>query len=565
MPIRKKALYFSPVRRNYDDFSSLLDRQEWITADGPGVWSGRDLALNFDLTENVDDVLERISGHYYNMLVLDCRLIPGLEGDIPGTEEGLRAVLDALAREASRERAYPFARIVVLVGEEETARVDELIFNLGERHVGGCIRDLSLSPHVSGDAAEEARDLLISRFWDFCRDALLEQRSGKKAICAAGGGITGIYYELGVLKCLDDAFDRAISSFDMYYGISAGAIVTGLMVNGISLDDMMANLGGVKQDWPEKLRLSWRQLNVRELPRRLLMAHQDFASYLVDAFKGSADLSLFSAIWAYERALGPMFDNGDLEIFMRQLFKERGCTNRFADLDCRLYVGATDQDTREHVLFGDGDFKDVPISKAIQASSAAHPFFRSVRIKGRYYTDGIVTRTSNMKSAISKGADLIFIVDPFLPAVSSTPGFNASHGNLWVVEQDIKTLAFTRFSMVREEVLRRNPQVNAYTFLPSNRMRRLMSQNPFIAQNFHPIVCEAYRSTFRRLRQLEYKMAGELARHGITLDLERVAHKVESLRSSRKPDVRSILDPIAKPKSPKSAKKVKKSKKGRAA
>jgi NTE family protein len=194
------------------------------------------------------------------------------------------------------------------------------------------------------------------------------------------------------------------------------------------------------------------------------------------------------------------------------------------------------------VLFGDEDLDHVPISQAIQASAAVHPFFPSVEIEGRFYTDGVVTRTSNMTTAIRKGADLVFVADPFVPLISEEPGFNARHGNLWIIEQDFKTVAFTRFRRISEQVLKQNSHVSAYAFVPSNRMRRLMSQNPFVARNFHPIVCEAYRSTARRLHQMKYRLKGDLAAHRIELDLDLVNYRVEALRSARKADVRILLN-----------------------
>ncbi len=220
-----------------------------------------------------------------------------------------------------------------------------------------------------------------------------------------------------------------------------------------------------------------------------------------------------------------------------------GQTNDFRELGPELYIGATDQDRREAVLFGDVGFDDVSISRAVQASAAMHPFFPSVEIGGRFYTDGIVTRTSNLRAAIDYGADLVFVIDPFVPLISEEPGFNRSHGNMWVVEQDYKTMSYTRFSQARKELQRTNPDVNTYNFVPSNRMRRLMGKhNPFISRNFHPIVCEAYRGTYRRLKQLEYKMRGELASHNINLDLGPVEEKVAMLRQAKQPDVKLLLD-----------------------
>jgi predicted acylesterase/phospholipase RssA len=255
------------------------------------------------------------------------------------------------------------------------------------------------------------------------------------------------------------------------------------------------------------------------------------------------ELSVASVFGLYAVLLGPLFDNRQFEKAMCRLFRQSGGTNDFRELGPELYIGATDQDRREHVLFGELGMDDVPISTAVQASAAMHPFFPSVEIKGRHYTDGIVTRTSNLRSAIDHGADLVFVVDPFLPLISDEPGFNARHGNMWIVEQDYKTMSFTRFARAREELLRSDPHVNTYSFVPSNRMRRHMAkQNPFISRNFHRIVCEAYKGTYRRLAKLEYKIRGELASHQITLDLGPVEERIERLRESRRPDVSILLD-----------------------
>jgi predicted acylesterase/phospholipase RssA len=258
--------------------------------------------------------------------------------------------------------------------------------------------------------------------------------------------------------------------------------------------------------------------------------------------KGEDELSVTSLMGAWAVALGPLFDNTEFELVLRKLFTSEGRTNDFRRLDRRLYVGATDQDRRVPVLFGSDGFDHVPISRAVQASTAMHPFFPSVEIDGRRYTDGIVTRTSNLRDAVDRGADLVFVVDPFVPIVSEEPGFNAGHGNMWIMEQDYKTLSYTRFEQARNEILRRNSRVSVYTFVPSNHMRRLMSaQNPFVSRNFHPIVCEAYRSTFRRLQKVAYKLAGELRSHGIALDLEPVEEKVRALADARTLDVKLLM------------------------
>ena len=541
----KTALYVAPLAHTFVDLCGSVAREPWMQSqhDAEGcTWQGRDLALRMDLVTGPAAAVERLHQHYYNLVIVDCRHLPHHEADAEAQEACLSTFLDALTAERDRERRYPLARVAVLVGDADEDRVDRLIFAMGERHVGACLRDLSLSPRLVGKHAAAARSRLIEQFWQFCHHALVARRTGKKAISAAGGGISGIYYELGVLKCLDDVLDVGARDFDMYLGISAGAVVLGGLANGVHIDEINANIGDIGGEWPYPLGLRWRHLNVGELPKRLMLAQRDLGAYLVRMLRRQADFSVSSIVGAYAAMLGPMFDNTEVERFLREVFTQPGRVNSFRSLTRELYIGATDQDSREHVIFGTEGNDDVPISLAIQASAAAHPFFPSVLINGRYYTDGMVTRTSNLKAAIEYGADLVFIIDPFVPLISEEAGFNARHGNLWLIEQDYKTVAYTRFEQVSEEVLRASPHVNAYTFVPSNRMRALMGQNPFAARNFHPIVCEAYLSTYRRLRQLEYKLRGDLLAHGMVLDFTVAQARVQKLLEAPKADARLLIN-----------------------
>jgi predicted acylesterase/phospholipase RssA len=542
----RTALVFSPRRKCADDLFDILAGQPWIrelASENGRVFRGKGLSLQLESVSSAEAALAHLAHTYCNLVVVDCRHMPGCTASPARQEKAVFSFLDTLRREHDRERRYPFRRIVVLVGDPDEARADRLVFAMGEKHVGACLRDASLSARFGGERPEAERDRFAEALWTLCNNLLLERRRGSTAINLAGGGISGIYYELGVLKCLDDALSIDVRDFDLYYGISAGAVVAAGLANGYSVDDLLHKLGRVDRSWPYRLQLGLRHLNVGELPKRLLLVQREMRRYLLRMVKGEDDLSVTSLLGAWGVALGPLFDNTEFEQVLRKLLASPGHTNDFRGLSRRLFIGATDQDQRESVLFGSDGFDHVPISKAIQASAAMHPFFPSVEIDGRFYTDGIVTRTSNLRNAIDRGADLVFVVDPFVPLITDEPGFNAGHGNMWIMEQDYKTMSFTRYEQARNEILRRNQRVSVYTFVPSNRMRRLMSeQNPFVSRNFDLIVCEAYRSTFRRLRRVEYKIRGELHSHGIALDLEPVEEKVRLLADARTPTVRMLID-----------------------
>ncbi|MEP0774983.1 MAG: patatin-like phospholipase family protein [Acidobacteriota bacterium] len=503
---------------------------------------GKGLTLRIEVVRSAAEALDLLRQEYYNLLIVDCRNPGGGDHEVAAREGEVNGFLEALRREPDRERRYPFRRIVALVGDADPSRADRVIFAMGERHVGACVRDRSFTHAHTPEQQEQARRRFVAELWDLCRRTLTEKRRGKRAICAAGGGLSGLYYELGVLKCLHDASDLDVGTFDMYFGISAGALVTAGLATGFTIDELIAKFGGLDRGWPYRLRLEWRHLNLAEVPRRLLLAQKALLEYVSRLARNEDELSVAAILGTYGNLLGPIFDNRPLEEGVRRLLSSPGHSNDFRQLPRPLYIGATDQDRREHVLFGDVGWDDVPISKAIQASTAMHPFFPSVEIKGRYFTDGIVTRTSNLRAAIDKGADLIIVVDPFVPLITDRPGSNARMGNMWVMEQDYKTMSFTRYEQARNEILRRSSKISVYTFVPSNRMRHLMSnQNPFVARNFHAIVCQAYSSTFRRLKVLEYKLAGELASHGLTFDLGPVAAKVAALSAAPRPDAALLL------------------------
>src|SRR5262249_1024538 len=64
--------------------------------------------------------------------------------------------------------------------------------------------------------------------------ALASQARGKVALCLAGGGIEGVFYELGALRALS-YFLPELSLFDLDIpcGITAGAVLAAFLANGL--------------------------------------------------------------------------------------------------------------------------------------------------------------------------------------------------------------------------------------------------------------------------------------------------------------------------------------------
>ena len=483
---------------------------------GPGA------AFDLELVTDAAQAVARTQESYYALTLIDARPI-GVDPD--RAELLVAGFLDGQRAERDRERQFRRDRVIALAGGDDD-RVERFLFAVGQRRIGGVVRDRVRN----GDAGAG----FFAELWGRCRQARAPQQ-GRKALCAAGGGVTGVYYELGVLKCLDDAFGNfSVHDFDLFFGISAGAIVASLVANRIPIEELLQKVDpDVRGGFDLDVRL--RHLTVTDLPRRMITTLDHLRRYGGRVAAGEEPLSLTAALSQLAALIGPFFRASDKERQLSEILAEPGRSNDFRQLPRRLYIGATDQDSREHVLFGAAPFQHVPISRAVQASAAIHPFMAPVEIDGRYYTDGFVTRTTNIAAAVELGADLIFIIDPFLPLISEAPGFNAEHSVFWVLIQDYKTVAYTRYEKVSNTLLDTNPGIACYSFLPSNRMRRLMASNPIATANYDAIVTQAYASTYRRLLRMEYKLGPELAEHGIQLDLAPVARRVRAIDASPAP------------------------------
>ena len=538
--IDKRILYVGPTMAHFEDLVSGLAGAvgcEAETSAAARVVVCRHVQMCFAGTTEVEEALRLLRTGYFNLVMVDAR---GAVGRQPDPARAM-ALLDGMEQAPDVEARYGFHRVVVLVSGMGGDGVDQLIAAFGARRVGRVIRDASDGPCLDGPAAPHRNPAFFRLVADEAMRIMLASRRGKRALCASGGGITGIYFEMGVLKCLSDCLTPSLSeAFDMFFGISAGAVVTGFMANGYSIDEAMGAVAGVRGLRLPPTTLSvfrFEHIDFRGFGWRMVTITRQIGAVLRQALRGRRKVSLESLMIDYSDLLGPPFHGDGFEAMLRRAFEAPGATNDFRRLRKPLYIGATDQDARTHVLFGEDGHDDVPISKAIQASLSINPAFRAAPIQGRYYEDGAVTRTSHFVEAIQKGADLVLIIDPFVPYVSRRPGFAVQRGFLYNIDQNIRTASYTRFEGIRDLVLKQHPHVSCYTFLPRNRLRRLMSVNPMDHRPYLPIWRGAYLSTLERLELLRYRIAGDLAAHGIQLDLSRAQEVAARLRRADAPQL----------------------------
>ena len=133
---------------------------------------------------------------------------------------------------------------------------------------------------------------------------------------------------------------------------------------------------------------------------------------------------------------------------------DAGRDNDFRLLDRELYLTATDLDTCERIVFGEEGWSDVPISKAIECSTALPIVYKPVELKGRQMVDGGIRSTTNVDIAVEKGAKFIVVVNPLVPFVND-------------FEKTIPTV----FGTPRAAGLRHGPAGDRQPDLPADRAR----------------------------------------------------------------------------------------------
>ena len=474
---------------------------------------------------------------YVNLVVIDLRSDHGgfkLEQRV----ERVRRLLVELDDVDDLEARYGFHRIMVLVSGPDGDRIDRLLIELGGfgvRHALKHRRD----PSPDGGWAERDPDAFAEKVLDQAEALMLERPRSQTALCAAGGGITAIFFELGALKCLDDCLTPGThQAFDMYFGISAGAVVTSLLANGFLAEEFMAALSGHEGGRIAPLSLSLARLghvNWPDMNRRLGIALRSAVRSAIDVVRGRGGPTIDDVFLGGTALVGAPFRSDRYEQMLRGILESPGSTNDFRELRAPLYIGASNQDARRHCLFGDEEHDHVPISVAAQASLSINPAFSAVEIDGAFYEDGAVTRTSNFVEAIRRGADLIFVLDPFVPYVSKEPGFANRRGMLFNIDQDVRSISYTRYENARNWALRRYPEVSSYTFLPNNRLRKLLSINPMDHRIHIEIGKGAYLATLARLQAVRHRLEGDLAAHGLKLDLQAAEAIAERLEAVEEP------------------------------
>jgi predicted acylesterase/phospholipase RssA len=247
------------------------------------------------------------------------------------------------------------------------------------------------------------------------------KRRSKTALVLGGGGFTGGVYEIGALRALDLlAVNRTVNEFDVYVGTSAGSFVASLTANGVTPEEMMRVVNQqVPTPFQDVDRGTLMRPNVLEfaqsaalMPLRLLGLARSFVSNLGDA--SVIDL----AVGVAEGLPSGMYDSKAIQEYLEKVLGDPDRTNDFRLLQNELFLTATDLDTCERIVLGGSEWDDVPIARAVAASTALPMVYKPVEIKGRHLVDGGIRSTTNVDLAVEAGAKFVIVVNPLVPYVN---------------------------------------------------------------------------------------------------------------------------------------------------
>jgi predicted acylesterase/phospholipase RssA len=342
------------------------------------------------------------------------------------------------------------------------------------------------------------------------------------ALVCAGGGVTGAVYEMGCLRALEEIVDRSVVDLDLYVGISGGAFVASIVAAGVSPRELYDEATN-RTRTPFGINAApIYHIGPAEYVKRYARAPRVFRDAIVTALGGDGRSLEDIAYAAFELLPPGLMDTSGIQKFLHQLFRARLRGDRFEDLPRQLFVVAVDLDSGEAVPFGAPGWRNVPVSKAVEASTALPGLYRPVRIAGRDYVDGGVKKTAHINLAIQNGADLVICINPIVPFLNDTAhgplkGHLSNRGITWVLDQVMRIMLHGRMQYGIERYRREHPEVDILLIEPTRDDLRMFGYH-IMRYGARRVVAEhGYRTALEYFRRNEARTRRLFAKHGIRM------------------------------------------------
>jgi len=373
------------------------------------------------------------------------------------------------------------------------------------------------------------------------------KRPSKTALVLGGGGFTGGVYEIGALRALDLlATNSTVNEFDVYVGTSAGSFVSSLVANGVTPEEMMRVLN---RDLPSPIRdidlSTLLSPNYAGFIRGSLTFPFKLISVLRETVGQLGEVSAVDIVMGLAAAAPTgVYSGRGIERYVEEVLSDPDRTNDFRLLDRELYLTATDLDTTERVILGEGEWSEVPISTAVAASGALPGIYEPVEIAGREFIDGGILSTTNVDVAIERGAKFVVVINPLVPYVNDfqkniptmtgTRARRVSDMGLGaILNQTFRLLSHDRLHRAVEIWEERYPGVDIILIEPELDDELMFGTSILDYRARLQIAKHGFESvTLKLARDYDrYKAIAE--RHGIEISARRVRHVLEQVDRER--------------------------------
>jgi len=346
-------------------------------------------------------------------------------------------------------------------------------------------------------------------------------------LALGGGGPTGGIYEIGALRALDEAMEGLdFNDLDVYVGVNSGSFVAAHLVNQVTTAQLCRIFVRNESELhPFHPGVFYRPA-FAEMGRRMLAIPGLVTTALTRFFHNPYDQSLLEALIILAQAApAGLFNNEGLHHYLRRAFTMLGRTNDFRQLKRQLFIVAADVESSKSVCFGAPGFDTVPISKAIQASTASAGLYVPVEIDGHYYLDGTLRKGLHASVAFDHKADLVLGINPQVPldAAAAMEAGTLAAGEITrsgmpnVLAQTYRTMVHSRMQSGIDRYAQDYPDKDIVLFEPSSDDAILFGANVFSFES-RRLLCEhAYQATRRDLRLRAAELEPKLAKYGIAL------------------------------------------------
>ena len=343
----------------------------------------------------------------------------------------------------------------------------------------------------------------------------------------AGGGVTGVFFHIGVLAALDDHLSVKSHQYGTYVGSSAGSLIATACAFGM---DSQSWLQGILKD-----DRSLFYIERRDIYRfSVLDWTREFFKFLWTLFyilylKASRVEDAPSFFWGLKDSLPDgLFSMRYYERWIKKFLEKMDAPMFFSQLDRPLFIPSFDLDSSERIVFGREGFQHIPFYKAITASSAIPMFFKPVEIEERHYVDGGLGQMAHLDLAVTEQTKLVILINPMVPiqndlrkvkikTVFEDTGRIRDKGLTYIYDQTMRMEVLHRVHAAINHFKHRYPDIEVLLIEPELDDPRMFLFNPMDFESRKQVVQHAYDLTRLKLKENSEHWKRVMDKHGVTM------------------------------------------------